>query len=260
VPERITSRENRMIKLCRKLRSGARERREEGLFLAEGVRLCREALEAGLGECTLLATPDAAEKHPWLAEKASLILITPELAGYISDTATPQGVFCLCPLPEKPEPSLDPGGRYLLLDNLQDPGNLGTIIRGAEAFGITGLFLSPGCPDCFSPKVLRSTMGSIFRQPVHRCQDLPGELRRMRDIGIQTYAATLNPGAVGVQALENCREGLAVVVGNEGNGVSREVIDACGAAVYIPMSPVIESLNAAAAATVIMWEMAGRAR
>ncbi len=260
MPEKITSRENRIIKLCRKLRSGAKERREEGLFLAEGVRLCRETLEAGLGECTLLATPDAAEKYPWLTDKARLTLITPELAGYISDTATPQGVFCLCPLPEEKKLSPDPRGRYLLLDNLQDPGNLGTIIRGAEAFGITGLILSRGCPDCFSPKVLRSTMGSIFRQPVYRCGDLAEEVVRMRNTGIQTYAATLNPGAVGVQALENCREGLAVVVGNEGNGVSPQVIDACGAAVYIPMSPAIESLNAAAAATVIMWEMAGRGR
>lgn len=258
----ISSRENPTVKLCRRLRSSARERREEGLFLAEGVRLCREALSAFPGAGTLLATREALEKNPWLEEApaARLLRITPEVAGAVSDTAAPQGVFYLCPLPEERDLPLEPRGRYLLLDGLQDPGNLGTIIRGAEAFGITGLVLSRECPDCFSPKVLRSTMGSVFRQPIRRCGDLAAEVHRMREAGIRTYAAALDPGGVGARALEDCPEGLAVVVGNEGNGVSPRVLAACGAAVYIPMAPGIESLNAAAAATVLMWEMSGRSR
>lgn len=257
----ITSRENGVVKLCRRLRSGGKARREEGLFLAEGARLCREALSAGLSVPTLLATPEALEKNPWLEElgRGELLLISQGVAKAISDTQSPQGVFCLCALPEERELSLRPEGRYLLLDRLQDPGNLGTIIRGAEAFGIAALVLGPGCPDCFSPKVLRSTMGSLFRQPVFRTGDLPGTIRRMAGEGFPVYAAMLDPQARTVRELPE-RGGLGVVIGNEGSGVSRPAAEACAGAVYIPMAPAIESLNAAAAASVLMWEMSGRRR
>ena len=144
-----------------------------------------------------------------------------------------------------------------LLDRLQDPGNLGTIIRGAEAFGVTALVLGPGCPDCFSPKVLRSTMGSLFRQPVFHTGDLPGSIRRMGEEGFAVYAAMLDPAARTVQQLPKSG-GLGVVIGTEGRGVSPEVAAACAGSVYIPMAPAIESLNAAAAASVLMWEMCGR--
>ena len=160
----ITSRENPLIKLCRRLQSGARVRREEGLFVAEGARLCREALRAGVAVQTLLATPEAAEKNPWLREVGVPVQeLSPGVAAAISDTKSPQGVYCLCAIPAAAELAIRPEGRYLLLDSLQDPGNLGTILRGAEAFGITAVILGRGCPDRFSPKVLRSTMGSAFR-------------------------------------------------------------------------------------------------
>ena len=191
----ISSRENGVVKLCRRLQSSGRARREEGLFLAEGSRLCREAVSAGLSVSALLATPEALEKNPWLEEpgRGELLLISQGVAKAISDTQSPQGVFCLCALPQERELSLQEGGRYLLLDRLQDPGNLGTIIRGAEAFGVTALVLGPGCPDCFSPKVLRSTMGSLFRQPVFHTGDLPGSIRRMGEEGFAVYAAMLDP-------------------------------------------------------------------
>ncbi len=257
----ISSRENGVVKLCRRLQSSGRARREEGLFLAEGSRLCREAVSAGLSVSTLLATPEALEKNPWLEEpgRGELLLISQGVAKAISDTQSPQGVFCLCALPQERELSLQEGGRYLLLDRLQDPGNLGTIIRGAEAFGVTALVLGPGCPDCFSPKVLRSTMGSLFRQPVFHTGDLPGSIRRMGEEGFAVYAAMLDPAARTVQQLPRSG-GLGVVIGNEGSGVSPEVAAACAGSVYIPMAPAIESLNAAAAASVLMWEMCGRRR
>ena len=260
--ETITSRENPTVKLCRRLRSGAKERREEGLFLAEGLRLCREALAAFPGEGVLLCTREALEKHPELLDlpAARRAVVSSGAAEAIADTRAPQGVFCLCPLPGERPFAPDPRGRYLLLDGLQDPGNLGTIIRGAEAFGITGLILSESCPDCFSPKVLRSTMGSLFRQPVYRRRDLPALVRELGEAGLRTYAAALDPGAAPVQALGEKPGGLAVAVGNEGAGVSPGVLEACRASVYIPMAPGIESLNAAAAATVLMWEMSGRGR
>lgn len=250
-----------MVKLCRRLQSSGKARREEGLFLAEGSRLCREALSAGLSVRTLLVTPEALLREPWLEQESptELTLISQGVAQAISDTQAPQGVFCLCALPRERELSLQPSGRYLLLDRLQDPGNLGTIIRGAEAFGITALVLGKGCPDRFSPKVLRSTMGSVFRQPVLSGADLAETVRALRAVGTPIYAALLDPKARAVRDLPETG-GLGVVVGNEGNGISPEVAAACSGAVYIPMDPAIESLNAAAAATVIMWEMAGRNR
>ena len=176
----ISSRENPTVKLCRRLRSSARERREEGLFLAEGVRLCREALSAFPGAGTLLATREALEKNPWLEEApaARLLRITPEVAGAVSDTAAPQGVFYLCPLPEERDLPLEPRGRYLLLDGLQDPGNLGTIIRGAEAFGITGLVLSRECPDCFPPRCCAAPWAAFSASPSAAAATLP-----LRSIG-----------------------------------------------------------------------------
>lgn len=254
----ITSRENPLIKLCRRLQSGARARREEGLFVAEGARLCREALRAGVAVQTLLATPEAAEKNPWLREAGVPVQeLSPGVAAAISDTKSPQGVYCLCAIPAAEELAIRPEGRYLLLDSLQDPGNLGTILRGAEAFGITAVILGRGCPDRFSPKVLRSTMGSAFRQPVVEAEDLPETIRRMGEAGVPVWAAMLKPGARTVRELPTAG-GLGVVIGNEGNGVSREAAGACSGAVYIPISPQVESLNAAAAATVVMWEISGR--
>ncbi len=255
----LTSRDNPMVKLCRRLQSGGKARREEGLFLAEGFRLCREALSAGLSVKALLATTRALEQNPWLEQAGEVTLISQGVAEAVSGTKTPQGVFCLCVLPGEQEPVFRPEGRYLLLDCLQDPGNLGTIIRGAEAFGITAVVLGPGCPDRFSPKVLRSTMGSVFRQPVFLSGSLPETIRQMERTGVPVYAALLEPGARMVQCLPKTG-GLGIIIGNEGNGVSQEAVEAAAGGVYIPMAPAIESLNAAAAATVIMWEMSGRNR
>lgn len=255
----ITSRENPLVKRCRRLQASAKARREEGLFLAEGTRLCREALDSGLRTEIILATPEALAREPWLGERGEVLEITPEVAAAIADTKSPQGVFCLCAIPEEPLFAIRPEGRYLLLDGLQDPGNLGTIIRGAEAFGVTALVLGQGCPDRFSPKVLRSTMGGVFRLPVFRSGDLPGTIRQMREAGLTVWAAMLDPGARPIRQLPE-EGGLGVVIGNEGSGVSRAVAGACDGAVYIPIAPRTESLNAAVAATVIMWEMSGRER
>lgn len=254
----ITSRENPMVKRCRKLQSSGKARREEGLFLAEGTRLCREVFSCGLTVEAVLATAEALSKNPWLGERGEVVEIAPEVSAAISDTQSPQGVFCLCQIPPSPSLTILPKGRYLLLDRLQDPGNLGTILRGAEAFGITALILGKGCPDRFAPKVLRGTMGSVFRQPVFAADDLPEAIWLLREAGIPVWAAMPNPTARPILELSEEQGGLAVVIGNEGSGVSPETAEACTGAVYIPMASRINSLNAAAAATIIMWELSGR--
>lgn len=246
-----------MVKRCKKLQASGKSRREEGLFVAEGVRLCREVFSCGLTVEAVLATKEALERNPFLREKGEVLEISPEVAAAISDTKSPQGVFCLCQLPAAVPFSIQSKGRYLLLDRLQDPGNLGTILRGAEAFGITGIIMGKDCPDRFSPKVLRSTMGSVFRQPAFEAEDLSQTITALREAGIPVWAAMLDPTARPILDLPK-EGGLAVVIGNEGSGVSPEVAEVCTGAVYIPMAPEIESLNAAAAATVIMWELSGR--
>lgn len=253
----ITSRGNPMVKRCKKLQASGKARREEGCFLAEGARLCREVFGCGLTVEAVLATKEALERNPFLRERGEVLEISTEVSAAISDTKSPQGVFCLCQIPPEPPFSIRLGGRYLLLDSLQDPGNLGTILRGAEAFGITALILGKGCPDRFSPKVLRSTMGSVFRQPAFEAEDLSEVVSALREAGMPVWAAMPDPAARPVLELPE-EGGLAVVIGNEGSGVSREVFRVCSGAVYIPMAPRIESLNAAAAATVIMWELSGR--
>lgn len=257
--ERLTSRENALIKEYRKL-CGSRKRREEtGCFVLEGARLVLDAAESGIQLRTLLVSDDGA-RYPEAEKLAGMarrcISIPNELAAYISETEHPQGIFAVGEMP-KAEPLTMRAGSYLLLDELQDPGNLGTILRTAEAMGVTAVVLSVHCPDLFSPKVIRSTMGSGWRQKTVRVDDLAGSIAAWQKQGLRCYAATLSPEALPLQRLPagECR---GIVIGNEGNGVSREVIDACDGEVYIPMRGAAESLNAAAAAALCMWELSGR--
>ena len=257
--ERMTSRENALIKEYRRL-SGSRKRREEtGCFVLEGARLVQDAAESGIALRTLLVSDDGA-RYPEAAALQGIARrcysIPNELAAYISDTEHPQGIFAVGEMPEA-QPLTMQAGSYLLLDELQDPGNLGTILRTAEAMGMTAVVLSAHCPDLFSPKVIRSTMGSGWRQKTVRVENLAESIAAWREQGLRCYAATLTSEALPLQKLPagDCR---AIVIGNEGNGVSREVIAACGGEVYIPMRGAAESLNAAAAAALCMWELSGR--
>lgn len=258
--ETLSSRDNPIIKNCRSLAADAHQRREQGLCMLEGVRLCCDAAASGVEVTQLLVTADALERwEPQLGELISKAkrchLITDSVSGTISQTKNSQGVYCICAMPQA-EPELVFPGRFVLLDRIQDPGNLGTIIRCAEAFGVTQLLLSQGCADIWSPKVLRSTMGSVFRQPVAVAASLAGTVAALCDNGVQVYAAALDTTAVTPEKMTQGSGGIAVVVGNEGSGVSQQVLEQCSGRVYIPMTPAIESLNAAAAATVLMWELA----
>lgn len=257
--ERLTSRENALIKEYRRL-SGSRKRREEtGCFVLEGARLVLDAAKSGIVLRTLLISDDGV-RYPEAATLQGLVQrcfsISNELAAYISDTEHPQGIFAVGEMPET-QPLTMQAGSYLLLDELQDPGNLGTILRTAEAMGIAAVVLSAHCPDLFSPKVIRSTMGSGWRQKTVRVENLAESITAWREQGLRCYAATLTSEALPLQRLPigECR---GIVIGNEGNGVSREVIAACGGEVYIPMRGTAESLNAAAAAALCMWELSGR--
>lgn len=230
--------------------------RQQGCFVAEGAKLCIAAAEAGLPLRAVYATARALQRQPALAALgAPLTEISEPVAKKISDQQTPQGAFALCGLPCYDLQRVDPAGRYLALEGVQDPANVGAALRSAAAFGYDGALLGPGCAAPFGPKALRAGMGAAFVLPLWEVADLPALLLKLRGQGMAILAAALQ----GAQDLRSCRPrgGLVLVVGSEGQGLSQAVRSACSAAVKIPIGRV-ESLNAAVAAGVLMWELGGR--
>ena len=258
--EEITSRSNGRVKAVAELLSSASARRREGLFVLEGARLCADAGETGVPIRQLFLTQQAIGRYPketaFLQEKAaSVFLITEEISRRLGDTQSPQGIFCVCGVLDKrpDDDTIEKNGSYIALENIQDPSNLGAIARTAEALGITGLIVSGGC-DIYSPKAQRAAMGSLLRLPVLRTGAMEDALHICQAQGMQTFASTPCADAVPVS-----KAGLGAqtvcVVGNEGTGVTRGTMALCDALVTIPMLGRAESLNASAAAAILMWEM-----
>lgn len=251
--EIITSRQNPLAAQIRKLNSSRSARREAGLFPAEGPKLLDEALRAGVHIRTVIAARGTEVPCP---EGARQVEVPPDLLKSLCDTQTPQGVLFLAQMPDTTPAERLEGDRWLVLDGLQDPGNVGTIWRAADALGADGLILVNSCADPFSPKTVRATMGACFRLPVYEVEAdaLPGLLERS---GLPLYATALREDTVDIKTaqLDRC----AVVIGSEGRGVSPELLRLSERTVKIPMRERCESLNAAVAAAIVLWEM-GRGR
>ncbi len=248
----ISSKTNSAVRLLRELLREKKCRDEREMFVAEGDHLCGEI--AALGGVELFAyTETAARKYPetvrkMLGSAEKTIVITDALSEYISDTKAPQGMFAAV---HKPEKRLTGNARKIVgLDGVQDPGNVGTVIRTAEAFGIDGAVLLSGCADVWSPKTLRAAMGSMFRLPVVGCS--AGELSELL-YGFSLYGAMLDDTAKRLGEVE-FPEKTAIAIGSEGRGISPEVAGICGEKIYIPIKGA-ESLNAAMAAAVLLWEL-----
>lgn len=258
----ITSRENRWIKDYRKLSVDAKYRRESRRFVLEGARLCGDAVQSPVAIEAVLFTNRAAQQYAEnvaavCAAAGQVFEINDALASYLSDTESPQGVFCICTLPERLElvpERLLPQGRYAALECVQDPANLGTIIRAAEAFAFDGLILSGGCCDPYSPKVLRGSMGGVFRLPLFFTSSLAPLLADLSRLGFTTAACVVGEGAVSIQKA-SLGAGTVCVIGNEGNGLLPQTQAACTVRVTIPMAGRAESLNASVAAGIVFWEM-----
>ena len=248
--ERITSRRNPLITRLRRLGTDKKARRAEGLFLCEGDKLVGEALRWG-AQVELLAAAEGTPAPAGLPAHTQVVELPAELLAYVSTVDTPQNMLALCRTPALTPPEALSPGRYLVLDGVQDPGNVGTIWRTADAFGAEGLFLLPGCAEPFSPKTVRATMGACFRLPVWEgtLEELTGLLARS---AAPLYATALRDDTEDIRAVP--LEGAAVVIGSEGRGVSQPVLDACRATLKIPMRDRCESLNAAVAASVVLWE------
>ena len=264
----ITSNNNAKVKQVVQWQTKAKERRKDHVFLAEGIRMCEEAPVKNVREVYL--TEELEQKIRQNAQNGDTAFwdklqqtgyetVSPEVFAKMADTQTPQGiltvleqpVYDLTQLLEQPDPL------FLMLENLQDPGNLGTIFRTAEAAGATGILLSSDSVDVYNPKVIRSTMGAVFRMPFFYVKDLPAAVKSLSSQGIRTYAAHLN--GKNVYDEEDYTEGCAFLIGNEGNGLRDEVSECADCLIRIPMCGKAESLNAAVAAAVLMFE-AGRQR
>ena len=258
----LSSKDNVNIKRYQKLAASKKERYADGLFVLEGVRLVQDALlEQAQLEC-LMVTESALEKYPAFLAQADLkevrlLVISNELGAKIAQTEQPQGVFALCRMPrqEDYQPVLHRGGHFLMLHQLQDPGNLGMILRTADALFCDGLLLVGGCADPWQPKAVRASMGAVLRCPVWSCtaEEAKGLLTRS---GIPLYGAALRQDTLDARAIPEGK--AAIAIGSEGRGLSAEVLALCGATVRIPMAEHCESLNAAAAAAVLLWELARR--
>lgn len=265
--ETITSVKNERVKAAAKLTSSAKARREQGLFVLEGLRLCMDVVRSGLRCAELFVSEEFCAKHG--AEYEALAACSDEVffvndavLEKLSDTRTPQGVCCVVRMAAPASLLSDerPATKLLLLENVQDPANLGAIARTAEALGITGLLVSGGC-DVYAPKALRASMGALLRLSVEvvdasreGSEPVLSLLEKAEALGFKTYAST--PAADAVPVTEADFSGpVLCVVGNEANGVTPETMTACAERVTIPMAGRAESLNAAAAGAILMWEM-----
>ena len=291
----ITSTSNQKVKELIRLKEKSRIREEEKLFLAEGPRMAEEipmewidclyvseSYEKKCGEQT------AAYKKAGVRTET----LSDEVFARVSDTKTPQGVLAAVHMPEYSFADIlgvkkaaahthvqrafmqDPfeghfaardgaAGRarlplVLVLDNLQDPGNMGTVFRSAEAAGASGILMSKDCVDVYNPKVIRSTMGAIFRLPFYRVEDLRGAVMELKDGGLRVYAAHLEGRRT--YDGEDYRRGCAFLIGNEGNGLRQEVAECSDCRIRIPMEGCTESLNAAVAASILLFEAARQRR
>ena len=188
-------------------------------------------------------------------QKFPLEILSDNVFGHVSDTKTPQGILCIVKQMEYHLETLlkVENPHFVVLDNLQDPGNLGTIVRTAEGAGVDAVFMSKDCVDIYNPKTIRSTMGSIYRVPFIYIEDIPSLLQILRGKGIQSYAAHLD-GKNAYDREDYCG-GTAILIGNEGNGLRDEVVKNADVLVRIPMCGKVESLNAAIAASLFMFEV-----
>ena len=244
--ERITSRKNPLLQQVKRLFSSRRERERQGLFAADGTKLLEEAVKHYDGLETVILS-DGVELE--LPEQVRLIRVSADVMESISPMETPQGAVFLCRLPEKADFIPKPG--MLLLDGIQDPGNLGTILRTADALDVPVVLLE-GCADAYSHKVVRASMGAVFRVPV-AAASWEQVRDACRNMGIPIAVTALDAASVDIRQAELCQ--MAVVIGSEGRGVRQEILDAAEKKLIIPMNPHCESLNAAVAAAIAMWQM-----
>lgn len=244
--ERILSRKNPLLQQVRRLLTSKKERTAAGLFVADGTKLLAEAVKYWDGLETVILSDGVDAQVP---QGVRVVRVPEDVMASISPMEMPQGALFLCRLPEHEQFASKPG--MLLLDGIQDPGNLGTILRTADALDIPVALLE-GCADPYSHKVVRASMGAVFRRPVVQTtwQEAKNACAREK---IPLAVTALSPQSVDIRTAP--LNTMAVVIGSEGQGVRREILDSADTQLIIPMNSRCESLNAAIAAAIVMWQM-----
>ncbi|MBQ4559441.1 MAG: RNA methyltransferase [Tyzzerella sp.] len=256
----ITSTSNPQVKRLLQLQRKSKARNEEGVFVVEGLRMFVEVPQERMEKVYVSETLYNKKKHELDWDKLTLEILSDSVFNHVSDTQTPQGILCIVKQKKYDLNTLlnIKNPHFIVLDNLQDPGNLGTIVRTAEGAGVDAVFMSKDCVDIYNPKTIRSTMGSIYRMPTIYIEDTVKLLEIFKEKGIQSYAAHLD--GQNSYDKEDYRTGTAILIGNEGNGLRDEVSNKADIWVRIPMEGQVESLNAAIAASVFMFEVARQRR
>lgn len=251
----VTSKDNSLIKLISALQTSSKARSQHGLFVLEGLRICDDAQDNGIRFDKLIISETAENKYPNYIEKfckntEECFKIPDSLFKKISDTSSPQGIIVVAQIPQI-NSNLNKNGRYIALENINDPSNLGAISRTAEALGADGIILSQTSCDPYSPKVLRASMGTLLRMPLIILSDFNNDLKNS---GLKLFACVVDSDALPItKAIFS--DGCAVMIGNEANGLTSEAKCMADFKVTIPMKGNAESLNASVAAAISIWEM-----
>lgn len=254
----IKSSKNSLIKEIKSLYR-KKERKKLGLFLVEGIKIVEEMVDKKYSfkkivyTDSIFSTQDGKEIMSKIWDSKNLVKVTEKVFKEISDTENPQGILGVANIPvyEIKNLNLDNVNLLLYLDGVQDPGNMGTIIRTADAFDIDGIIMAEGCVDPYNPKVARATMGSIFRVPLYFTDDGIAEIKRLKAKDMKLYSSSLI-GSVDIDELDFKRS--IVAIGNESNGISSEIHNLSDKLIKIPMLGESESLNAGVAASIIMYQ------
>lgn len=265
----ITSTSNDRVRKVVSYNEKSKARREDDVFVIEGMKMLREAPVLQVREVyvTERFVDHASEDDKEILWRYGAETVSEEVMNKMSDTQTPQGVLAVISQYHYTKEEVMEGYNQddegaapliLVLENIQDPGNLGTMLRSGEGAGVTGVILSKGCADIHNPKVIRSTMGSIFRMPFIYVEDVPQMLKELHDCGIHTYAAHLK-GQKNYDEFDY-RQPTAFLIGNEGNGLTKETADAAETYVLIPMKGEVESMNAATSSAILTFEASRQRR
>ncbi len=265
----ITSTNNERVRRIASYNEKSKARREDDVFVIEGMKMLREAPVLQVREVyvTDRFVKNANEDDKEILWRYGAEEVSEEVMKKMSDTQTPQGVLAVVSQYHYTKEEVFEGYNkddegalplMLILENIQDPGNLGTMLRSGEGAGVTGVILSKGCADIYNPKVVRSTMGSIFRVPFIYVEDVPAVLKELSDSGVHTYAAHLK-GQKNYDEFDY-RKPTAFLIGNEGNGLTKETADAAEIYVLIPMKGAVESMNAATSSAILTFEASRQRR
>lgn len=270
----ITSRHNSSVVFACKL-ADKKHRDAEGLFRVDGIKLFEEIIRSDVYIETIFIKEGSADKlmnrvgyELKGATSAKLRVVSDGVFDKMTDEKSPEGIICIAKYVDKLHKIIKinnndllenelKGAKIFAVESVRDPGNMGTVIRTAAAFGVDLLLISSDCADLYNPRTVRAAMGALFRQKIVRVDDLPLAVKKLSVNGRRTFAATLGQKAVLLGDVE-LGELDCIVVGNEGHGLSEATVKACDHNILIPMAPGAESLNAAVAASVCMWEQFGR--